>query len=136
MGTSGGRVRRIKDRAPVSPSSVRKSRAHAPALLSDWPAALTDSVIREAARTAPAKPWDDFRQRALAAGVLVELAALGAEVMRESILRKWSDEALSECGAFDDGEAMIDFAIADPLGAESRWSRLLESGGRAVRSHG
>jgi hypothetical protein len=117
MGISDGRQRRERG-------------AKAPALLSDWPAALTDSVVREARSLASPRPWDEFRTRALAAGVAEDLAALGRELMRESIVRGWSEEAQIECGLLDEGEAMIDFAVGDPLGAERAWSRLLETDGR------
>ena len=111
------------------------------ALLSDWPDALTEAVESEAFRSLESgarassgeRVWDAWRKRALAEGVSEELAALGRVVMREAIVRLWPEDVRAECGELDDGEAMIDFACADPQGAEQRWSELLEEGGRRVR---
>lgn len=113
----------------------------APGLLSDWPDALAQSVELEAAhglelqRTGALgeRMWDAWHARALAAGVSEELAALGRTTMREAIVSDWSEVARTECGALDDGEAMLDFACADPEGAERAWSELLESGGLRAR---
>jgi hypothetical protein len=76
--------------------------------------------------------WDVWRTRALGEGVSDELAALGRLVMREAIVRNWDEDVRAICGAFDDGEAMIDFACADPEGAEREWSELLETNGRST----
>jgi hypothetical protein len=79
---------------------------------------------------ADARPWDDWSGRATAAGVPDELVALGTELIRASVLQAWSEELRAECGHYDEGEAMVDLALAKPDQAAQRWGALLEFDGR------
>jgi hypothetical protein len=72
-------------------------------------------------------PWDEWQQRARAAGVPEALASLGRAVIREAHQHAWSAALQSECGWDDDGDAMIGLALRDAAGAERRWSGLLET---------
>lgn len=73
--------------------------------------------------------WDDWQQRAKAAGVPDDLAQLGRSLMREADQHGWSDELQAECGWDDDGAAMIALALSDPATARERWSWLIETDG-------
>lgn len=76
--------------------------------------------------------WDEWEQRAKAAGIAADLAQLGRAVMREADQHTWPEDLQAECGWQDDGAAMIALALADPEGARSRWSWLLDSDGERV----
>lgn len=102
--------------------------------MSEWPEAMTQAVVAEAAQWAQPsaarsgdRPWDDWYKRAIAACVSAELAALGRAVMREAEVSDWQEDARIVCGWLDDGHAMIALALASPVRAEQTWSRLLET---------
>jgi hypothetical protein len=76
-------------------------------------------------------PWDEWEQRAMAAGVPKELAQLGRAVIREADQHTWSVALQTECGWDDDGDAMIEFALRDPTHANRRWSLLMDTDGHA-----
>jgi hypothetical protein len=100
-------------------------------MLSDWPPALIEAVVSEAAHGTGARVWDEWKERAIVAGVDEALATLGRALMREAIVRNWrDDDARAQCGLYDEGEAMIELARRDPELAERSWSALLENDGR------
>jgi hypothetical protein len=74
-------------------------------------------------------PWDDWRARALAAGVGDQLAWAGRAVMREAYNHDWPKRLQRECGWSDDGAAML--ALKHPEKAKQRWEWLeATDGGR------
>ncbi len=73
--------------------------------------------------------WDLWHERAVAAGVSSDLAELGRAVMREAEEHAWSEELCARLGGDDDGEAMLDRALAEPEAAGREWQRLLDSDG-------
>lgn len=76
--------------------------------------------------------WDDWQERARAAGVAAGLAQLGRSLMREADQHGWREELQRECGWDDDGAAMIALALSKPDEALARWSRLLDTDGERV----
>jgi hypothetical protein len=76
-------------------------------------------------------PWDDWRARALAAGVGDQLAWAGRAVMREAYNHDWPKRLQRECGWSDDGAAMLELALKHPEKAKQRWEWLeATDGGR------
>jgi len=76
--------------------------------------------------------WDEWQQRAKAAGVAEDLAQLGRSLMREADQHSWPEELQAECGWDDDGATMIALAVADPTAARDRWSWLMNTDGERV----
>ena len=74
-------------------------------------------------------PWDEWKERATAAGVNDKLAVLGRAAIREAYQHSWSAELQTECGWDDDGDAMIELALRDPARAHERWSLLMATDG-------
>jgi hypothetical protein len=74
-------------------------------------------------------PWDEWRQRALAAGIDDALAWLGRGVMREAYNHDWSERLRHECGWSDEGATMLELALAQPGEAARRWEWLLSTDG-------
>ncbi len=110
-------------------------------LLSEWPSAMTDAVVADAARVSALpslktssgeRPWEAWHQLALVEGVGEELAALGREVMREALVCRWREEMRIACGSLDEGRGMIELARNHPEHAEQMWSHLLETNGETL----
>ena len=74
-------------------------------------------------------PWDEWRSKALAAGVADDLAWLGRAVMREAYNHDWSERLQHECGWSDDGAAMLELVHVQPGEAARRWNWLLSTDG-------
>jgi hypothetical protein len=74
-------------------------------------------------------PWDWWEKRALSRGVRRELAGLGRAVMREADQHLWEPRLQALCGWEDDGEAMIELALAGPGRAFFTWQTLLDTDG-------
>jgi hypothetical protein len=74
-------------------------------------------------------PWDGWERKAQAAGVPVELAALGRAVMREAYQHDWAERLKILCGWHDHGNAMIRLARRCPAVAQERWQRMLDTDG-------
>ncbi len=81
-------------------------------------------------------PWDRWQKRAIAAGVEVELARLGRDLMREADQHAWDEELQRECGwpdvdgaAGDEGDQMIRRALEEPGATAKRWRELLHTDG-------
>lgn len=73
--------------------------------------------------------WDDWENSALAAGIDDELAALGRQMMRESMERSWSKRITNEI----EGKLMLQSALQDAPLARTRWEHLLETDGEKIR---
>jgi hypothetical protein len=74
-------------------------------------------------------PWDWWEKRAVARGVPPELANLGRAVMREADQHLWEPLLQAICGWEDEGEAMIELALAAPENARFVWNKLLDTDG-------
>ena len=74
-------------------------------------------------------PWDFWERRALARGVPQQLAGLGRAVMREADQHMWEPRLRALCGWEDEGEAMIELALAGPGRAFVTWQTLLDTDG-------
>jgi hypothetical protein len=74
-------------------------------------------------------PWDQWEQRALAAGVPEALAGLGRLTMREAYQHGWPDNLKTLCGWHDDGQAMTKLALRTPGKARRQWDILLRTDG-------
>ena len=74
-------------------------------------------------------PWDFWEKRAVARGVPPDLANLGRAVMREADQHLWEPELQALCGWEDEGEAMIELALAAPENARFVWDKLLDTDG-------
>jgi len=74
-------------------------------------------------------PWDAWKAKALAAGLSEELAWLGRGLMREAYCHAWSKRLCRECGWSDEGAALLQRALADPVKAGKRWNLLLATDG-------
>lgn len=74
-------------------------------------------------------PWDFWEKRARARGLEQELAALGRAVMREAHQHQWTSCLQQLCGWEDEGEAMIELALAAPERANYLWGKLLDTDG-------
>lgn len=76
-------------------------------------------------------PWDQWKAKALAAGLSAELADLGRAVMRESYQHDWCESLKYECGLHNEGTAqgMIDCAQDEPDLTTDRWQWLLATDG-------
>lgn len=97
-----------------------------PVLMSYWPVEKTQGVEADARSARLADPfWESWYERAVDAGVDVELAALGSELMREAWAKRWDDTRAAASGWLDDGEAMLELACRDPDAAANRWRELL-----------
>lgn len=76
-------------------------------------------------------PWDEWKVKALAAGVPEDLATAGRAVMREAYNHDWPKRLQKECGWGDEGAAMIMLALKEPEKAAKRWEWLeATDGGR------
>lgn len=73
-------------------------------------------------------PWDEWETKAQAAG-LGDLAALGRAVIREAYQHNWSADLKRECGWEDDGEQMLEQALAERDKVRARWEYLLRTDG-------
>lgn len=80
-------------------------------------------------------PWDTWQTRALEAGISEDLAGLGRAVYREAYQHSWNEELTTECGWDDDGDEMLELAIASPDKADERWTHLLRTDGLRVFDH-
>jgi hypothetical protein len=76
-----------------------------------------------------AYPWDGWEKWVRAQGVTAELAKLGRAVIREAWQHGWDEPLCELCGWCDDGAQMLQLALRDPVLAEQRWSRWLETDG-------
>ena len=74
-------------------------------------------------------PWDFWEKRAVTRGVPPDLANLGRAVMREADQHLWEPELHALCGWEDEGEAMIELALAAPENARFVWNKLLDTDG-------
>lgn len=72
-------------------------------------------------------PWDYWMERAVKAGVDVDLATLGRSVMREQYQHSWGVHA-DEVSILA-GDDMIRLALDEPYTAQARWSWLLRTDG-------
>lgn len=66
--------------------------------------------------------WDQWEQKAIAAGVPCELAQLGREVMRDHFQHGKEDYLLGE---ESDGGRMLELCLTDPSAAKSRFEEEL-----------
>ena len=77
-------------------------------------------------------PWDEWKVKALAAGVSEALAWAGRAVMREAYNHDWPRRLQRECGLDDEGAAMLELALQHPEQAAKRWEWLeATDGGRS-----
>jgi hypothetical protein len=77
-------------------------------------------------------PWDEWKVKALAAGVPEALAWSGRAVMREAYNHDWPRRLQRECGLDDEGAAMLELALQHPEQAAKRWEWLeATDGGRS-----
>ncbi len=74
-------------------------------------------------------PWDQWEQKAAAAGIDEELAGLGRTVYREAYNHAWGEELQAECGWSDGGDALLELALHKPDLARERWEYLLKTDG-------
>jgi hypothetical protein len=130
MGTSD-RVRAGRDTRGLW--QAEKGSEPARAAPSYWPQKLTDAVLAEASgrslglRGADDGPlWERWFERAIEQGVQDDLANLGRSVIREAREHGWNAARSAECGWIDDGEAMLELAVADPMAAYTEWQQLLD----------
>jgi hypothetical protein len=95
---------------------------------------MTEAVLAEAAHPpwleggggGDEPLWDLWFQRAIEDGVEEDLASLGRSLIREANAQTWDEELRGECGWFDDGDAMLELALAAPDDAHARWRFLLD----------
>jgi len=81
-------------------------------------------------------PWDEWKTRALAAGMPAELATLGRAVMREAYQHAWDEDLQRLCGWEDEGNGMLVSALEAPEQAATDWQQLLDTdGGRGHWDH-
>jgi len=74
-------------------------------------------------------PWDEWKAKALAAGLEEELAWLGRALMREAYQHGWNKRLCRECGWSDEGAALLHLALSAPAKARKRWNLLLATDG-------
>lgn len=74
-------------------------------------------------------PWDRWQQKAIEAGLPVDLAQLGRAVMREAAQHGWDEDLCQEVGWGDEGAGMLELALRDPRRSRLRWQHLLDTDG-------
>ncbi len=77
-------------------------------------------------------PWDLWYKWALEDGLSDDLAQLGRSLIREADQHSWPEELQKECGWYDSGAVMLEFAKSNPQQAEKRWDYLMETDGERV----
>ena len=74
-------------------------------------------------------PWDDWERYALVCGLDTELAGQARLLIREAFNHDWPDWLKPACGWYDDGQALLNFALRAPRSARRQWEILFRTDG-------
>lgn len=75
------------------------------------------------------RPWDEWKRRAIKAGVSRKLAALGRKLMKTAYDDRWNSGGSDAAGWDDAGALLISMALENPTLAKAEWEQHLEWGG-------